>query len=395
MKKIALSIIIVTIFSFVFSNFTYADNILSDNSAIQYSENSFNTLTDEGKVEIDGNESNLSTTTSSTSAIIGVIVSFMFSGVIIFPTAISLLTLQGGVKRTNGENSSYKSGWFSVCGLVYDEYAMFDVDVFRTTEEIAPDGFKPTNVSNAIDDLKGATMGFFKIMRIVAIALFIVLLIFTSIRLGLANIAADRARYKEAIKAWATGIIIMLLLEVFFVSLDVVIDKVMDALYDMRVNMESNGYSNFETSQFKGCLEAVKNSSGLLCAAYFIEFLAFTIVQVLFFGKYLYRSLKIFALIILSPIAVVYDLFDRIKGNASGVFGEWLKQYVMNIIIQPTDAIVYTIFMFTLSEVAMKAPLLSVAFLLALFRAEKILKAILKIDTGKIKTIFSRKNSVA
>lgn len=156
--------------------------------------------------------------------------------------------------------------------------------------------------------------------------------------------------------------------------------------------MEGNGYSSFESELFKVCLDGVVMYGGAKAFAYAIEFIAFVVIQVMFFGKYIMRSFKIFMLVFLAPVFAVMHIFSKLRGE-DGCLKAWIKHYTMNVLMQPFHALIYLIFMFTVSEIAIRAPLLGVALLWVLSRAEKIIKVMLEFDFGKITTLFSKSNN--
>ena len=56
-----------------------------------------------------------------------------------------------------------------------------------------------------------------------------------------------------------------------------------------------------------------------------------------------------------------------------------MKEFLVNVFIQPLHAIIYLVFMSTAYEIFFIAPILSIAFLAALSRGEKVVKELLNI----------------
>jgi hypothetical protein len=69
-------------------------------------------------------------------------------------------------------------------------------------------------------------------------------------------------------------------------------------------------------------------------------------------------------------------------GGDETTLKSFLQNYVSLLFMQPLHALIYLIFMFTASEIMLKAPLLGIVFLYALYRAEKIIKIMLDLNTG-------------
>lgn len=385
MKKISSILVILIIFNFIFSCFVYAD---TDNSEITYSEDSFNQLVDEGTVSIDGDTEEVGETQSSTASMVGTQTSSVASFFLVATTLLRVLVNEGGFYYTDSAYSASNIGWFSINSLVFGEYLLFNANVYQTNKSLNPD-IEPTTISNIIDSIKETVAGWFQVLRLFAIALIILLLIFTGLRLAVSDLAKDRARYKEVIKAWIIGLAFIYLLPYIIVIINTICDYFMDILWDARLGLEDAGYTSFESGLFLECINGTADTGGLKSAAYFIEFLAFIIMDYKFFFKYIKRSFTVFMLVVLSPVIGVMHVFNKIKGN-DGIIGNWVAKYCMNIFMQPLHALLYLIFMFTASGIALKAPLLAVLFLWALSRAEKIFNIILELDYGKISSIFSK-----
>ena len=385
MKKISSILIILILFNFIFSCFTYA---VDDNPEITYSEESFDQLVENGTVTIEGTTEEVGETQSSTASMVGTQTSTVASVFLVATTLLRVLVNEGGFYYTESDYSASNIGWFSINSLVFGEYLLFNANVYQTNESLNPD-IEATTISNIIDSIKENVAAWFQILRLFAIGLIIILLIFTGLRLSVADLAADRARYKEVIKAWVVGLFFIGLLPYIIVIINTICDYFMDILWDARIGLEDDGYGSFESTLFLECLNGTADTGGLKSAAYFIEFLAFIIMDYKFFFKYIKRSFIIFMLVVLSPIVGIMHIFNKIKGR-DGTIGDWFSQYAMNIFMQPLHALLYLIFMFTAGNIAMKAPLLAVLFLWVLSRAEKIFNVILELDFGKITSLFSK-----
>ena len=115
--------------------------------------------------------------------------------------------------------------------------------------------------------------------------------------------------------------------------------------------------------------------------AYGVLYIFLMWVTLKFTLKYLLRLLKILFMVVISPLVGAIYTFQRAgEKNGSTAIYEWITSYATNLFIQPIHAIIYLIFMFTASEIAINAPFLGVIFLWALERAEKIIRAILGLN---------------
>ena len=60
---------------------------------------------------------------------------------------------------------------------------------------------------------------------------------------------------------------------------------------------------------------------------------------------------------------ITYSI-DKAGDGKAQAFGAWFIEYFTNIMIQPLQAILYLIFVFSANEIAQKAPIVGVIFLL-------------------------------
>ena len=396
MKKISSILIILILFNFIFASFTYAVPEDSEDASSEeeeeenfsYSEESFDQFMEGGSAQIDGVEVDIEETPSTTGSMVGVQTSAGASVAIIATFLLRVLVNEGGFYYTESEYSAANIDWFSVCSLVFGEYLLFNANVYQTNESLNPN-IEATFVSNIIDSIKNTVATWFQIIRLFAIGIIIVLLIFTGLRLATVDLAIERARYKEVIKAWVTGLLFIVMLPYIIVAISTISDYFLDVLWNARLSLESAGYSSFENALFMESLNGTVESGGLRSAAYFIEFLAFVIMDYKFFFKYIKRSFMIFLMVVISPIIAIIHIFNKIRGR-DGSIGDWLSQYVTYTFMQPLHALLYLVFMFMANNIAIRAPLLGILFLWALSRAEKIFSIILEIDFGKISSLFSK-----
>ena len=70
---------------------------------------------------------------------------------------------------------------------------------------------------------------------------------------------------------------------------------------------------------------------------------------------------------------------DKIKDNRAQAFNNWLKEFTVNILIQPIHAIIYLVFAFTAGKIAAYAPVFALVFLLAMGKVEDIIKTVFNV----------------
>ena len=102
--------------------------------------------------------------------------------------------------------------------------------------------------------------------------------------------------------------------------------------------------------------------------------------QFKFFFMYLKRMLTVGFLVVISPLITITYSIDKAGDNQAQAFGKWMKEFLVNIFIQPLHALLFLIFMYSIYGIMERAPLLAIVFLASLSRGEQLVRAIFKID---------------
>ena len=88
------------------------------------------------------------------------------------------------------------------------------------------------------------------------------------------------------------------------------------------------------------------------------------------------RLLSTALLLLISPLISATYCIDKVKDDKAQAYKNWLKEFLVNVFIQPLHAIIYIVFIASAAEIAAAAPLLAILFFGALSRGEKIIKNI-------------------
>lgn len=383
MKKISIGLLIIIIINFIFSNFVLA----TSTDGMTYSKDSYHKLVNEGEIEINGTKRSLEITQSTLGSICGILFSCVNPFALTVSTLMSKISNDGGFYYTESEFGASENGWFTIASLVFGEYLLFNARPYQRAVDLNPD-IESTKIVELQDNIKSRTIAFFELLRYVAIAAFLVLLIITGIFLALADVAEDIARYKEVLKTWFIALLFIFIIPFFIIIIDHIEDILMNILWKIRIALENNGYSSFEIEIMNNLFKSMDSYGGIKVLAYGIEYSAFVFLQAKFFIKYGIRLINILLLIALYPVCAIMHTFNKIKGESSKILENWIVKYFMNVIMQPSHAFLYLLFIFTASQIAVNAPLLAILFIWALLWSERVFKAMFNINTGKVLSIF-------
>lgn len=255
-------------------------------------------------------------------------------------------------------------------------------------------------------------------LRIIAIVAMMSVLVYIGIRITIASVADQKAKYKELLKDWVVGMVLLFsmhyimnfsiiavnkLTEVFNGvnpvqmvpiledNINGVNGKVLSTLNQYKVPKE-NGNTVLWSSKEEGGKTYVEWHTNLMGAirmnaearkedgtdeafiGYSIMFIVLVIYTISFCWIYLRRVVYMAFLTLIAPlVALTYPIDKANDGNAQG-FNYWFKEYIFNLLIQPVHLLIYTILVSSAAELAIKHWIYSLVVLGFLVSAEKILR---------------------
>lgn len=415
MKKITLLVIILIIFNFIYSSVSvYAttdppnsnpggpsttdspDSSTSDGSDSSSDSGSETHMTmdkykaiDEGKANVNGNEMKVDVSPSDTGAFGSKFAAFISSGAAIFSSMVSSVTRNGGFVYGDSEFSAENKGVFTISSVVFGEYFMLNSKSYEKSTDLTPD-IEPKGIIKVLDGIKdlGANFGDFTVKFGIIITLPLVL--FSIVRTVMAKRASDVAAWKKILARWVICLALLMFFEYALATIDKVTEVCSDALWNLRVGLEEADYQSFEITVEEAILDSIQKTGGVTSLGYAIEFFVIVVLQILFLGKYIVRAFGMLFLFVMFPIAIVKHSINLMLGNESDTLGEYFKDYILLSFMQPFHAMIYIIFFFSLSEIAIGIPVLGIVLLYALLRSGSIVKAMFGWEFGA--SIFSLKN---
>lgn len=230
-----------------------------------------------------------------------------------------------------------------------------DAVVFNRVPLLEANFVNPSQTnSSPIYVIKTTITSIYDTFIIIAIALFTIIAMVIGIKLALASIASERAKYKQAIGYWVTGIVLLVCLKWVLAGMFKINEEIVRIAYyaskgsEMKFEVFSLASipligSTISTimSWFGGNASAtsfgkVPGYLGLVLK-YFLEGLggnfvssAITIVvlgqTIAIIASYLKRVFYCLLLGMLGPLIIAVDTFNRSVGKGSKILSNWLKQ---------------------------------------------------------------------
>ncbi len=220
--------------------------------------------------------------------------------------------------------------------IFFNKLAILDVDFFE---------FAPNSGSQSIvTQFRETIATWYYIMRTLATAILLIVLIYVGIRMAIATVASEKALYKKMLIDWVASIALIYLLH-YFIILIITINKLLvDAIAATTQDLfKDNGLLQFQTDIMKMSISPLNGFAGIVCSILF-AYIVFQTIKFLFI--YIKRMMTVGFLIIVAPLITLTYSMDKMGDGKAQALGTWLKEFCYNILIQPFHCILYLAFVY-------------------------------------------------
>ena len=305
------------------------------------------------------------------------IVTYLFRAVIVGLTSL-MESLPGYIITLVTDQDSS----FTIDKLLFNKVDLLDVNFFnlqKTSNNIE------LSQDSIVYIIRSNIAKWYYVIRYTAIIGLLITLLYIGIRMALSSIAEEKAKYKKLLSNWIISFIIVFGIHYFMVLVLELNEEMLSLLSTIPVG-EQTLYDTIRNQAY-----AIPASTGFKAVAMYV---VLVILMYIFLFKYVKRFAVVAVLTLLAPIMGIGYAIDKIKDNKSQYLNNWVKEYVVNVIIQFVHALLYTIFV-TLAFDMMGTSLLGVAIAIILivfmFKAEGIFKRIFGIKSGMLKDLRDSK----
>lgn len=204
--------------------------------------------------------------------------------------------------------------------------------------------FNMNTGNTTIDSFRGAVAQWYYIMRLISAAILLVILIYVGIRMALATVASEQAKYKQMLTDWATSLALLFVLHyivIFVVAINTSLVAALGGL--LKGAMVDSGTKTI--GEFLN-LELVKDIwtpgfTGIIAAIMYCMLQGQAFRYFLFYMK---RMITIGFLIIIAPLITITYSIDKMGDGKAQALNAWLKEITYNILIQPFHCVIYLAF---------------------------------------------------
>lgn len=377
MKKIAITLIaIITITTMCFSSIYAAtdDNwVIPSGSTSQ--EQQFNSLMNDGTSTItsDENEKTLQETIKNNESSGDSSFILVAKALSVIPLIINkMLALVAFNDQTTMNIDGKSKSVFTIEGLLTNQYPIFNIDLFSET----PSG--PN--SQFSNDIKQSAAVWYVSIRNIALVGMVISLIYVAIRMAIATVAEEKAKYKKMLTSWFIGLVLIFVIHYIIIIMLRLSSEFIDFI---KTAIETDtSTSGMEKDILGNLWNTLNKTDGAQKVYIVILYMVLTYYELKFFIMYMFRVFKVFILTIIAPIIALTYPIDTIGDGRAQAFNHWFRMIMMEIFVQPIQLVIYIIFIYSASEIAKTAPIIGIIFIIALDNGEKIIRKALKIEGG-------------
>lgn len=385
MKKLVTSmLLIVLLFNFIFLNSSYGaaednadDSVLAQEA--KPSDGMMKSILEEGTAAHKQDDS-IKTTLSFAnfgSSIVGFvlgILSRLFNAVI----ALELDIIFGQLTYTveNGELQYF----VTIDRLVFNRIPLLNANYFNTNDTYKIGDLElPINENNKL--IKESIARVYTICRILALIIGLVVLVYIGIRMAISTVASEQAKYKKMLIGWFESIVIIFAMPYIMAALFTIEEVLIGVFYELRNSlMGGNTNEVFENVVRNIVLELVFSASGIELTMWSIMYWVLLYMEIKFLWTYTKRFFMIGFLVAIAPLVTITYSIDKAGDGKAQAFSNWLKEFILNVLIQPLHAIIFLVIVMTANNIASKAPIIAIFLLLSMGTVEKMVRVVFNVS---------------
>lgn len=242
-------------------------------------------------------------------------------------------------------------------------------------------------------------------LRNLVLVAYMIILLYIGIRIVISSTAGEKAKYKEHVKDWLIGLLILVFMHYIMAFSIEIVKKIDEFLIqsnkgiDIELSEEALGEIEDSEISDSGLIyekdgktylrtnlmgtarirqQQEKDENGDISIwteiGYTAIYLVLVFYTLMFTIKYLKRVVYMAFLTVMAPIMSLTYPIDKMRDGKSQAFDMWLKEYLFNLLLQPLHLVLYTVTVgmaMDLAEENMLYALVAIGFLLP---AEKLLR---------------------
>lgn len=312
----------------------------------------------------------------------------------------------------------YSQNIVNVESILFNKVPILNANIFETTteqydasednekssEEIQKGQEKVETSNQVVSLIRNAVAKWYYVLRLIAIAFMLLVLIFVGIKMALSTVASEKAVYKQMLIDWVAGMIILFTIHYMMIAIFAINDAIVNGLQTLltdnneiqleeyQYGLDENGkvqsktFNEMETTLYESArtraysLSLTDGFTGMIIYGVLVYYAwRFAI-------KYFIRVFNIMILTLVAPVIAASYALNKVMTGKSKIFSGWLTEYVINVIIQLFHVIIYVSFVsiaLKLSAESLPGVILAFVLLHFMLEGEKFLRTLFKMSGGK------------
>lgn len=208
--------------------------------------------------------------------------------------------------------------------IFFNKFEILDINFFDLS----------TGEGSIVTSIRQGVANWYYVMRILASAILLVILIYVGIRMAIASVADEKAKYKKMLWDWCCSLALIFVIHYIAIFIIYTNNAIVSALGNAFENIDAEG-------TIAGLALEALVGIGIRSLIAFLVFVGILAQTIFFFIAYFNRVLKIGFLILISPLITLTYSLDKMGDGKAQALGTWLKEFIFTILIQPFHCIVY------------------------------------------------------
>ena len=231
-----------------------------------------------------------------------------------------------------GSEANSDSLFITPLSIFFNKYYITDVNFFEIKNDM----------KDNVKILRSNVAKWFFIFRNIAAAALLVICIYVGLRMALATVAEQEAKYKKMLVDWVVSLVLIFVMQYIIIAI-IMINEVLVKTLARAFTITGDGVSNIMLELgIKAVLPGVSSIGALLVYA------ALILMTMIFLITYISRMIKVGFLIVCSPMVTITYSIDRMGDGKAQSLTAWFKEFLYTVLIQPFHCILY----YTFSSVA-------------------------------------------
>ena len=246
--------------------------------------------------------------------------------------------------------------------------------------------------AGALLTFRTAIAKWYYILRLIAAAILLVILIYVGIKMAISTIASEQAKYKQMLVDWVASLALLFLLHYIIMFAITVNGALVEALSQMCDDTTGDMMSSIVGMMFWIGIE------GIFAAIVYVFFVGEIFS---FFLLYMKRMITVGFLIMIAPLITITYAIDKMGDGKAQALNAWLKELVYNILIQPFHCVIFMAFFDAIATIIKNDKFSIGAYIFAILimkfmkKAEEILRKIFHFEASSMSSLSESGQNIA